>query len=155
MDILSVTCAFKSFDMKIFLILNAFFILTVSATDCHKKNNKVAGDDTLPNGIANTLEKGLYKGRLEVKGPCLNYVIKVLDGNIDTTLIQASWTNPSTNKTHYNVAGLASRCNFPSTIKEGDDFFFRFDPKPDLTCAVCMVFYPVPDRKINIKVVDK
>lgn len=93
-----------------------------------------------------------YKGRLEIKSLCMNYTIKVLDGNIDTALVAAQWRDGSTGKTYTNVFGLASRCNFPSTIKEGDEFYFAIDSTSVQDCAVCMAYYPTPEKKLSIKV---
>jgi len=37
-----------------------------------------------------------YKGRLEIKGNCMNYTIKLLAGNINTSLIDSTWTDETT-----------------------------------------------------------
>ena len=92
-----------------------------------------------------------FKGRLEIKGMCSNYTIKVLDGPVDTTQIQANWTDPSTGKAYQNVFGLGSPCTFPADINEGDEFYFVLANEPQ-NCAVCMAFYPTPSRRLNIKV---
>ena len=91
-----------------------------------------------------------FKGRLEIKGVCMNYTIKVLEGNIDPSLIQATWTNPQTNITYENVFGLANTCNFPPTIAEGDEFYFVISEKPLENCGVCQAFYPTPGKKLYI-----
>lgn len=92
------------------------------------------------------------KGRLEVKGICMNYTIKVLDGAIDSDLIQDTWTDPSTNKTHQNVFGLASVCDFPSDIAEGEEFYFTINSSPNTSCFVCEAYYPTPQKKLHISV---
>lgn len=92
------------------------------------------------------------KGRLEVKGLCMNYTIKVLEGAIDPSLIEAAWTDPVTNKTHHNVFGLASVCDFPSDIAEGQEFYFALNPNPAPSCAVCKAYYPTPAKKLHITV---
>lgn len=66
----------------------------------------------------------LYKGRLEIKGICMNYTIKLLEGDMDTSLIAGTWTNEVTGKIHKNVFALGSPCIFPSSVKEEDEFFF-------------------------------
>ncbi len=95
---------------------------------------------------------GSFKGRLEVKGICMNYTIKILEGKIDTSQVQALWTDPSTNKVHENVFGLANDCSFPSDINEGDEFYFSIKSQGDQDCATCMAYYPTPEKKLYIRV---
>jgi len=123
--------------MRIFIFLAFIFTLTVSADGCKKKKD------------------GVYKGKLEIKALCMNYTISVLDGKTDTSMVTASWTDESTNKTYSNVFGLASRCSFPATIKEGDEFYFTIEAAETQNCAVCMAYYPTPPKKLFIKVVEK
>ena len=125
--------------MKSLLILSAIFLLTVSADKCGKKKT----------------ESGSYKARLETKALCMNYTLRLLEGNIDTSLITANWTDESTGKTYTNVFGLGSRCTFPPNIEQGDDFYFVIDSTQKQECAVCMAYYPTPPRKLSIKVLDK
>ena len=95
-----------------------------------------------------------FKGRLEVKGICSNYTIKLLEGSIDTSRLAAEWKDETTGKSYTNVFGLSSPCSFPSTINAGDEFYFVLDTaKQD--CAVCMAYYPTPPKKVSIKVLDK
>lgn len=91
-----------------------------------------------------------FKGRLELKGVCMNYTIKILEGHIDPALINTSWTNPATNTTYQNVFALASVCDFPSNIAQGDEFYFSINPKPGPGCAVCEAYYPTPPKKLVI-----
>jgi len=124
--------------MKLFLLLSALSILVLSASDCNDK--KVS-------------EK--YKGKLEIAGICMNYTIRITEGIIDTAKISASWTDEVTNKNYANVFRLGSPCDFSSTIKEGDEFYFVIDTAQPKECAVCMAYYPTPPRSLNIKVVEK
>jgi hypothetical protein len=124
--------------MKIFFLTPLVFILAVTTDKCKNKN-----------------ENSAYKGRLEVKGMCMNYTIKLLEGNIDTSKLIAEWKNESTGKTHNNVFALGSVCNFPSTINEGDEFSFTIDTSYVSNCAVCLAYYPKPAKSIAIKVVNK
>lgn len=125
--------------MKIFLIISSAIIALASKDGC--KNNKIAGSS--------------YKGRLEIKGICMNYTIKVLDGNIDTSLISSQWTDETTGKSYTNVFKLGSPCNFPATIEQGDEFTFSIDTASKQDCAVCMAYYPTPSRHLAIKVESK
>ena len=124
--------------MKIFNFAPLVFILAITASKCKNKN-----------------ENSAYKGKLEVKGMCMNYTIKLLEGNIDTSKLVAEWKNEVTGKTHNNVFALGSVCNFPSTITEGDEFYFTIDTTYVSNCAVCLAYYPKPTKSIAIKVVNK
>lgn len=93
-----------------------------------------------------------YKGRLEIKGVCMNYTIKVVEGNIDPALINTTWTNPVNNTTYSNVFGLASVCDFPADIAQGDEFYFTIENNPNTGCGVCEAYYPTPPKKLHITV---
>ena len=95
-----------------------------------------------------------YKGRLEIKALCSNYTIQLLEGAIDPSKIEASWTDEHTGKVYTNVFALGSPCNFPSTLKEGDEFYFTL-AAPGQNCAVCQAYYPKPAKALSITVVDK
>ena len=124
--------------MKIFFLIPFIFILSVPTGTCKNKS-----------------ENSIYKGKLEVKGMCMNYTIKLLEGKIDTSKLVAKWKNEMTGKTHNNVFALGSVCNFPSTINEGDEFSFTIDTTYVSNCAVCLAYYPKPTKSIAIKVVNK
>ena len=124
--------------MKIYVLAPLVFILAVTTNKCKNKN-----------------ESSVYKGKLEVKGLCMNYTIKLLEGNISASKLVAEWKNEVTGKTHTNVFGLGSVCNFPSTINEGDEFYFTIDSTYVSNCAVCLAYYPKPAKSIAIKVVNK
>jgi hypothetical protein len=129
--------------MKLLLFVACSFLLSASKGGCKKK--KVTA------GLTST---GCYKGKLEVKGGCMNYTISIVDGKFDTSLVVANWTNESTGKAYKNVFALGSRCTFPDYINEGDEFFFEIDNTAVQNCAVCMMYYPVPAKKLSIKVIQ-
>lgn len=122
--------------MKLFSVFPLVIILSVTTSKCNNKDS-------------------IYKGRLEVKALCMNYTIKLLEGDLDSSKYVAEWKDESTGKTHTNVFALGSPCNFPSTIKEGDEFFFKIDSAYVGNCAVCLAYYPKPAKSIAIKIVDK
>ncbi len=124
--------------MKIYVLAPLVFILAITTNKCKNKN-----------------EGAFYKGKLEVKGMCMNYTIKLLEGKIDASNLVAEWKNEVTGKTHTNVFALGSVCNFPSTINEGDEFYFTIDSSYVSNCAVCLAYYPKPAKSIAIKVVNK
>ncbi|MET0465096.1 MAG: hypothetical protein ABW007_18165 [Chitinophagaceae bacterium] len=125
--------------MKMFLLASGLIVLSASANKCGSKKS----------------EGNTYKARLETKALCMNYTLTLLEGNIDTSLINSSWTDESKGKSFANAFGLANPCDFPSTINEGDEFFFTIDTAKDKDCAVCMAYYPTPPRKLTIKVVPQ
>ena len=95
-----------------------------------------------------------YKGRLEIKGRCANYTIAVLEGAMDPSKIEASWTDEQTKKSYQNVFALGSPCSFPDSIAEGQEFYFTL-AEPAQECMVCQAYYPKPSKALSIKVLDK
>ncbi|HEX6333506.1 MAG TPA: hypothetical protein VFZ78_04710 [Flavisolibacter sp.] len=98
------------------------------------------------------VQQGCFKGKLVKKGICMNYTISVVSGNIDTSLVAETWQDPTTGVSYDKAFGLGSPCNFPD-MAEGAEFYFTIGA-PDQECAVCMAFYPTPDKKLAITVVD-
>ena len=90
-----------------------------------------------------------FKGRLEIKGMCMNYVIKVLEGDTKALNMESSWTDESDGKVYQNVFALSNKCNFPE-LKEGDEFYFTVTSTDDTNCNVCLAYRPVPATKNNI-----
>jgi hypothetical protein len=125
--------------MKLFILLSAISMLILSASDCSKKKAAT----------------GKYKGRLEIKGICLNYTIQLLEGSIDTSRIAAKWTDEVTNKSYTDVFALENPCYFPDSIKQGDEFYFRIDTSADKGCIKCLAYYPTPPKRLPIIVVEK
>ncbi len=126
--------------MKLLFALSSAILLTVAVDKCNKKKK---------------IDTGVYKARLETKALCMNYTLRLVEGNIDTSLIAANWTDESTGKSYTNVFGLGSPCTFPATIQQGDEFYFRIDTSQKQECAVCMAYYPTPPKKLSIKIVEK
>lgn len=127
--------------MKIFLL--ASFILLVAKENCNQKKTSSAASTT-----------NCYKGRLEVKGGCMNYTLSILSQNIDTSLVVSNWTDENTGKSYKNAFALGSRCNFPDTINAGDEFYFSIDSTTVQNCAVCLMYYPTPSKKLSIKILS-
>ncbi len=94
-----------------------------------------------------------FKGKLVLKGICMNYVIQLIDGNIDTNRIHFKWINPMTKVEYKNVFALGSICTFPETIAEGQEFYFSILDKPDTSvCVQCKAYSPVPDKMLHISI---
>src|SRR5690349_5865889 len=115
--------------MKILLSVIFISLLAITDNTCKHKKSKTVSQ--------------CFKGRLEIKGGCMNYTIAVTDGNIDTSLVQANWKDENTGISYRNVFALASKCTFPNTIDQGDEFNFVLDTATQ-NCAVCLMYYPVP-----------
>ena len=126
--------------MQRLLILSAIFLLTISADKCNEKKKD---------------KDVVYKGRLEIKAICMNYTVKLVEGYIDTAMIVSNWKDETTGKTYSNVFALQDPCNFPATIKQGEEFHFVIDTAATAPCAVCMAYYPTPGKKLPIKIIDK
>ena len=124
--------------MKIYLLAPLVLIFSVTAEKCKNKS-----------------ESNVYRGKLEVKGICMNYTIKLLEGDLDTSKYVSEWKDEVTGKTHHNVFALGSACTFPVAIKEGDEFYFTIDSSYISNCAVCLAYYPKPAKSLAIKVVNK
>ncbi len=124
--------------MKQFILFPVLATFLLSNSDCSKKK---------PSAVK-------YKGRLEITAICMNYTISVIDGNINTSDIAANWTDETTHKSYSNVFKLGNPCDFPATIKQGDEFYFTIDTAKGKDCAVCMAYYPTPPKSLSIKVVQ-
>jgi hypothetical protein len=122
--------------MKI-LMISAIAALSLAGKKCNKGGNTPC-----------------YKGKLVVAGICSNYTIQLIDGALDTAKVEANWKDDVTGRSYTNVFALGSPCTFSSTIKEGDEFYFTIDDSKQ-PCAVCMAYYPKPQKALSIKILDK
>lgn len=104
-------------------------------------------------GCRKTETGPIYTGRLEIDGICQNYTLSVLNGGLDTLQVQARWTDPQTNITYTNAFGVSNPCDFPDALQAGDTFEFRL-ATPNNNCVQCLAFYPTPDKKLSIQVVN-
>src|SRR5215203_5110046 len=125
------------------ILLSVIFITLLAVTENTCRNKKVMQQRAAAN---------CFKGRLEIKGGCMNYTISVVEGTIDTSHVQSSWTDENTGKAYKNVFALGSKCNFPNTINQGDEFYFKIDSTTAQNCAVCMMYYPVPSKQLRINI---
>ena len=99
--------------------------------------------------------QGRYKARFEINAICANYTFSVIEGNIDVSYVETSWTNPQTNKAYTNAFGIANPCELPDNLKEGDEFYFGIiNPEDAKSCIVCAAYYPSPQKKLNIKILN-
>lgn len=127
--------------MKTLILLSSLVLLNVSADKCSDKKE--------------TTKENKYKARLETKALCMNYTFTLQEGKLDTSFVNAVWTDESTGKTYKNAFSFANPCDFPASIKEGDEFWFVIDTTKQKECAVCMAYYPTPSKKICMRVVTE
>lgn len=122
--------------MKIIILLSGFFLVFT----CNKST--IQAD-----------QSQCIKGKLLIKGICMNYVIQVVDGDVGAHEVANVWKHPDTGIEYTNVFALDNKCNFPSTLKEGDEFHFKVPANPiENDCAVCMAYSPVPPESLFIEV---
>jgi hypothetical protein len=95
-----------------------------------------------------------FKGRLAKKGICLNYTITVEEGNIDPSLVEASWQDSNTGTSYQKAFRLANPCKLPASIEEGEVFYFQLEEAPADDCIVCQAYYPTPAKALAIKVIN-
>ena len=131
----------KTTNKRIKILKKFFFVATVFCLNFCSENQ-----------ILYYNSENLVRGKLVIKGICMNYVIEVLGNNIDKNLIEKSWTNEFTEISYENVFGLGSICDFPKDIDEGDEFSFSILEEKDQICANCKAYSPTPKKKLFIEV---
>lgn len=124
--------------MKAIIVLSVLTTLLLANSDCSVKKASAVK----------------YKGKLEIAAICMNYTISITEGKMNTSDIVANWTDETTNKSYSNVFKLGNPCDFPASIKQGDEFYFTIDTAKGKDCAVCMAYYPTPPKALSIKVVQ-
>ncbi len=124
--------------MKHISLLSILTTILLSNSECIKKNTHT----------------GKYRAKLEIAGICMNYTIRLIEDKMDTARIVTNWTDESTNTSYSNVFKLGNPCDFPSSIKQGDEFYFIIDTAKPKDCMVCMAYYPTPPKSLLIKVVE-
>lgn len=129
----------KPFCMNRIPFLLVFVLMILSSYQCNRK------------AAAGT---GKLRGKLIIKEICAHYVIQVIEGTVDTSMVTYGWKDDKRNKVYDKVFTVSNRCSFAAdSLKEGDEFEFTFDknPPPE-NCLVCMAFYPTPPKRHPIKV---
>ena len=124
--------------MKLILLLTSFILVSTTNKSCKQQQ----------------LPQGCYKGKLEIKALCMNYTISIQSKNFDSSMVVANWTDENTGKGYKNVFELGSKCTFPDSLKEGNEFYFTIDSTSVQNCSVCMAYYPAPPKKVSIKVLQ-
>jgi hypothetical protein len=125
--------------MKLVIWLVSLSVLLLSNGKCDKKKSSLAK----------------LKGRLEIKALCMNYTIGLIEGELPDQYVADEWTDETTHKKYNRVFKLGNPCDFPASIKEGEEFYFTVDTSAPKSCTVCMAFYPTPPKSLRIKVLDQ
>ena len=94
----------------------------------------------------------LLKGKLAVNGICANITITLTQGALNPGQFESNWTDPTTGITYQNAFRLANPCQFPTHIREGEEFYFRVTTRVNETCATCLAYYPTPQTALAIQV---
>jgi len=122
-----------------------FVTLGLLALSCSKSDVELSSKSDV--------ELNCIKGKFVINGICGHNTIQVLSGNIDSNSIVKSWEDPITSIKYENVFELQSLCTFPSTLKEGDEFYFVVDNDPKGSdCPRCKAHRPVPPKGLMIRV---
>jgi len=88
---------------------------------------------------------GCIKGKLIIVGPCAQYVVQVISGDVKSASIAASWLDPETSITYTNVFKVDNYCdNLPRVV--GEEFYFYFIKKKvkNMSCIVCQAARATP-----------
>lgn len=101
--------------------------------------------------------EAVLTGKLVVNGPCGYYAIQLLNGNIDTANIVASWYDTDNDSTYTNIFSVTNFCNFGTNNLSKDDIFtFQLDPNPPAqTCLRCLIAAAIPPKENAVKNVKK
>jgi hypothetical protein len=103
--------------------------------------------------VTTTTKGNCFRGKLAIQGICMNYVIQDIDNKLDSSMVVANWTHPTTGVLYKNAFALANPCDLPADIKEGDMFTFRLiNTFSEPLCITCKAYSPVPDKRVYIAV---
>lgn len=85
---------------------------------------------------------------------CATTVIQILDSSYYN--LGETWIDNGASTTYNHVAVVANKCEFPSTLTVGSEFYFKQISKAeaDQNCAVCMLYDFPPSKSILLKVVQ-
>jgi hypothetical protein len=91
-----------------------------------------------------------FKGKLVKRGICGQRVIQLLSEPVDAVIMATQWTDSLSGKQYQNVFTVANPCDFPASIKEGEEFNFSITTLPGENCATCYAYTPVPKENNKI-----
>lgn len=92
-----------------------------------------------------------FRGRLERTHSCANiYVVKILSNDKGNLQFEPGWTDEYTGTVYENVFTVDNHCDFPESIKQGDEFTFSLTREDNDQCAVCYPYIPHPSKSNKI-----
>jgi hypothetical protein len=94
-------------------------------------------------------------GKLVVKGPCLQYVIEIVQGDTPQGKVAAEWKDPFDNKTYRNVFTVENSCDFPGDVAVGEKFRFTWTKAGSNNCMRCEAYRDTPAENAAIRLCKK
>ena len=91
-----------------------------------------------------------FTGKLVKSGICGQKVVQLLSERVEGIALAEKWTDSLSNKEYENVFTVGNACDFPVSIKEGDEFSFALTVIPPSDCIQCYAYTPVPAQKNHI-----
>ena len=91
-----------------------------------------------------------FTGKLVKSGICGQKVIQLLSERVEGIAFAEKWTDSLSNKEYENVFTVGNACDFPVSIREGDEFSFALTVIPPSDCIQCYAYTPVPAQKNHI-----
>ena len=99
-----------------------------------------------------TKQRGCFKGKLVKRGICGQRVIQLLSEPSAGIAFAVNWTDSLSGKQYAKVFSVGNTCDFPVSVKEGDEFSFTLTNIPAPDCIQCYAYTPVPAEKNNVAV---
>jgi hypothetical protein len=93
------------------------------------------------------------KGKV-IRVTCASTVVQILDPNYYS--LGETWTKFGTNDTVQHAANVLNKCEFPVTLTEGAEFYFKeiTASQARQDCAICMMYDGPPNKGIYLRVVN-
>lgn len=102
----------------------------------------------IPTGGGNPT--GRIKAQL-IRTTCASIVIQIQDPNYYSLGEQWSDIFRPSFAPYEHVVSVSNTCEFPSSINEGDVFYFQIDTNNSNNCVVCAMYDAPPTKKVAVK----
>lgn len=111
------------------------------------------GKETVDPPVDPGPESNCAKGKLVARTNCREYVVQVIQGNIGSNRVTATWFDLESGVTYNNVFAVSNYCDITDTLPQGKEFYFDvLDNTPPQTCTTCPRTRPVPDKGNSIAI---
>ncbi len=97
-----------------------------------------------------TDEKTCFTGKLVKRGICGQRVVQLIGQPSGGLAVAVNWTDSLSNKPYENVFAVGNECDFPATIKEGEEFNFTMTTQPASNCIQCKAYTAIPEQRNHI-----